>query len=206
MTIVELTPEILRQHATVLTRRDAHLAAVVERFGHSPHWTREPGFHTLLHIILEQQVSLASAKAAYERLWAYTGELTPERFLQLDEVVLKKIGFSRQKTRYGRILAQALLGGTLNLSALGQKDDDMVRAELTKLTGIGPWTANVYLLMVLRRPDIWPLGDRALAVAVAEVKQLAAVPNTAELAVIGEQYRPYRSAATHLFWHHYLSR
>lgn len=206
MTITELTPEILKQHAALLTKGDAHLAAVVERFGYSPHWTREPGFHTLLHIILEQQVSLASAKAAYDRLWAYVGDLTPETFLHLDDTTLKEIGFSRQKTRYGRILAQALLDGTLDLPALVHQNDDAVRAELTKLTGIGPWTANVYLLMVLRRPDIWPLGDRALAVAVAEVKQLTAVPTTEELAAIGEQYRPYRSAATHLFWHHYLSR
>lgn len=206
MTITQLTPELLKQHAHILIQNDAHLAAVVERFGHSPHWTREPGFHTLLHIILEQQVSLASAKAAYDRLWAHVGQLTPQTFLPLDDATLKTIGFSRQKTRYGRILAHAILNGDLDLEALTTQDDETVQRELTKLTGIGPWTAKVYLLMVLRRPDIWPVGDRALAVAVAEVKQLGSVPKADELAAIGEQYRPYRSAATHLFWHHYLSR
>ncbi|MCB0035881.1 MAG: hypothetical protein KDE51_17740, partial [Anaerolineales bacterium] len=102
--------------------------------------------------------------------------------------------------------AHAILNGDLDLEALTTQDDETVQRELTKLTGIGPWTAKVYLLMVLRRPDIWPVGDRALAVAVAEVKQLGTVPKADELTIIGEQYRPYRSAATHLFWHHYLSR
>jgi DNA-3-methyladenine glycosylase II len=168
-------------------------------------WGREPGFPTLVHIILEQQVSLASARAAYDRLLLAASPLTPERFLQLDDARLRAIGFSRQKAAYGRHLARAILDGRLDLVALEAMDDEAARSALTEIKGIGPWTANIYLLMALRRPDIWPSGDLALAVAVQMVKRLDARPTPDEMEAYGEHWRPWRAAAARLLWHYYLS-
>ena len=184
---------------------DPDLVRLVDQLGPPPDWAREPGFPTLIHIILEQQVSLASALAAFQRLSEVAAPLTPASFLALNDETLRQVGFSRQKTRYGRELAQAIKTGTLDLEALSSLDDATVHAQLTQIKGIGSWTANVYLLMVLRRPDVWPVGDLALRVAVGRVKGLANRPTRDEVQAIGEAYRPHRSLATRLFWHHYLS-
>lgn len=188
-----------------LTARDADLAAIVARFGYPPLWAREAGFATLIHIILEQQVSLASAKAAFDRLHAALGRVEPQALLTLDDATLKTIGFSRQKTRYARLLAQALLAGQLDLARLSRLPDDDVRAMLKQLKGIGDWTVDIYLLMALGRPDVWPQGDLALAVALQRVKRLAARPAPNELLELAEAWRPWRAAAARLLWHHYLS-
>jgi DNA-3-methyladenine glycosylase II len=169
-----LTPNLLITAADILAVQDADLAGVIARFGYPPLWPREPGFPTLLKLILEQQVSLASAQAAYDRLLAVVGELTPESLLVLDDETLRGVGFSRQKARYGRLLAEAVQSGSLDMESLPGLDDESVRVELQKITGIGPWTAEVYLLMVLLRPDVWPRGDIALATAAQQVKGLAA--------------------------------
>lgn len=189
-----------------LLEQDPDLAAIFKRYGEPPEWKREPGFATLLHIILEQQVSLASALRAFEKLNALIPELTPTTFLKLDDVALKKAGFSRQKTRYGRALAQSILDGELRLEFLPNLSDDEVRRELTKIVGIGAWTANIYLLMVLRRPDVWARGDLALAVAVQEIKHLPERPSQDELEIIAHSWQPHRSYAARLLWHYYLSR
>ena len=196
----------LLQGTAELARRDPDLAGVVERYGPPPMWGREPGFATLLHIILEQQVSLASARAAFDRLVEASSPLTPERFLTFDDAELKTIGFSRQKTSYGRHLSRLLAEGSLDLEALLRMDDSTVRTELLKIKGIGPWTADIYLLMVLLRPDIWPHGDRALAVSVQQVKGLVVCPTYAELNEMSNAWRPWRAVAARLFWHDYLSR
>jgi DNA-3-methyladenine glycosylase II len=200
-----LDEESLAAGARLLAARDADLSRVLERLGPPPLWAREPGFATLVYIILEQQVSLASARAAFTRLKELLGEISPAAFLSLDDAALRTAGFSRQKTRYGRILAQAVEDGSLNLGALESLPDEAVRVELTKLKGIGRWTADIYLMEALLRPDIWPTGDLALAVAVRRVKGLQAVPSPAELEALGEAYHPWRSVAARLFWHHYLS-
>ena len=132
-----------------LAARDADLAAIVARFGPPPLWDRRPGFGTLLHIVLEQQVSLASAQAAYDRLRLAADPLTPARFLELSDADLLAIGFSRQKARYGRALAAAVGSGALDLDGLAGLDDDAVHAALQAIPGIGPWTSTIYLLMVL---------------------------------------------------------
>jgi DNA-3-methyladenine glycosylase II len=168
-------------------------------------WTREPGFPTLIHIILEQQVSLASAKAAYDRLLEAVSPLTPAGFLELDDATLKTIGFSRQKTAYGRNLARIIVDGRLNLAMLCTMDDTAVRAKLIEIKGIGPWTANIYLLMALRRPDIWPCEDLALAVAAQDVKRLESRPTPDELDVLSTNWKPWRAVAARLLWHYYLS-
>jgi len=168
-------------------------------------WERESGFSTLLHIILEQQVSLASARAAHNKLLELVSPLTPESFLQLDDTTLKTVGFSRQKTAYGRNLAQSIVDGILNLNALTAMDDASVRSELIKIKGIGRWTADIYLLMVLRRPDVWPTGDLALAVAAQRVKNLAVRPTDEQLVEMSVRWRPWRAVAARILWHYYLS-
>jgi DNA-3-methyladenine glycosylase II len=188
-----------------LAARDPALASIAERFGTPPLWAREPGFPTLVHLILEQQVSLASAKAAFDRLNARTGDLTPSAFLVLDDAELLAIGFSRQKARYARALATAVEAGDLDLETLPRADDDEVDRRLTALPGIGPWTATIYRLMVLCRPDAWPIHDIALAQALAEVRGLPARPSPEELDAAAEAWRPLRAVAARLLWHHYLS-
>jgi len=188
-----------------LSRRDRDLGRVLETLGPPPMWARKPGFPTLVHIILEQQVSLASARAAFNRLAEAASPLTPERFLQLRAPTLKKIGFSRQKTAYARHLAESIVEGRLLLKQLATLNDDAARTALVELKGIGPWTADIYLMMALRRPDVWPSGDLALASAVQEVKRLRARPSVADLDQIGMGWKPWRAVAARVLWHHYLS-
>ena len=201
-----LTDERLATAVGHLAERDPDLAGIVARHGPPPLWDRAPGFPTLLHIILEQQVSLASAEAAFDRLVAAADPLTPSRFLELTDAELLAIGFSRQKARYGRALAEAIASGDLDLETLEALDDDAVHEALQSIPGIGPWTSTVYLLMVLLRPDLWPVGDIALAESVGEVKGLGRRPGPAEMADLGEAWRPWRSVAARLFWHDYLAR
>ena len=200
-----LTQRSLLRATRELAAGDPDLAAVVDRYGPPPLWAREPGFHTLIHIVLEQQVSLASAKAAYDRLVAATGRLVPERFLALSDAELKAVGFSRQKAAYGRGLAQAILDGGIDLARLETLDDDQVKVQLTAIKGIGPWTADIYLLMVLRRPDTWPSGDLALASAVQRVKRMRAQPTPQKLERVGRAWQPWRAVAARILWHYYLS-
>ena len=201
-----LNEQSLAQAVDHLASIDADLKAIRDTHGYPPLWARAEGFPTLIHIILEQQVSLASAQAAFDKLQAHLGHITPKSFLTLDDATLKMLGFSRQKTRYGRLLAESLCQGLLNLDDLARADDRSVHNQLVSLKGIGPWTAGIYLLMALRRPDIWPVGDLALVIAVKEVKNLAQRPDREQMEQIGEAWRPYRAVAARLLWHHYLKK
>jgi DNA-3-methyladenine glycosylase II len=200
-----LTDADLLEAVAELGVRDDALRAVTARFGPPPMWDRKPGFATLVHLILEQQVSIASARAAFERLADAIGVVTPDAFLALDAAALLAIGFSRQKARYARALAEAVREGRLDLDGLDALDDADVDAALTALPGIGPWTATLYRLEILLRPDAWPIHDIALAQAYAEVKGLAARPSPAELDRLAEGWVPYRAVAARILWHHYLS-
>jgi DNA-3-methyladenine glycosylase II len=204
--IASLDQAALEAAVAELAARDPDLAGIVARIGPPPLWDRPPGFGTLVHIVLEQQVSLASARAAFDRLVLATDPLTPERFLRLTDMELLAVGFSRQKARYGRAIATALLDGTLDLDRLAALDDEAAQQALETIPGIGRWSSTIYLLMVLGRPDVWPVGDMALATAVAEAKGLPARPAAADLALMGEVWRPWRSVAARLFWHDYLAR
>jgi len=188
-----------------LKDRDPDLAKIVKKLGPPPMWFREEGFLSLIHIILEQQVSLSSAKAAYDRLIAAAASLTPERFLQFNDTELKTFGFSRQKTAYCRNLAHAILQDGLDLTALRTMDDATARSELTKIKGIGIWTADIYLLTALRRPDVWPRGDLALAVAIQRTKGLQNRPSLEEMNAFSVDWMPWRAVAARLLWHYYLS-
>jgi DNA-3-methyladenine glycosylase II len=189
-----------------LVGRDAELAGIAARYGPPPLWEREPGFPTLIHIILEQQVSLASARAAYNRLAQAIQPFTPQNFLGLSDERLKQIGFSRQKTKYGRELSNAILDGSLDLPGLEYLDDEEVKEQLTRVKGIGSWTANIYLLMALGRPDIWPGGDLALLIAMQRAKGLTQRPTSEEALEISAAWQPWRAVAARLLWHFYLSQ
>lgn len=191
--------------AAELCTTDPDLAAIVERHGLPEFWAREPGLPTLVLLILEQQVSLASARAAYDRLVTRLEELTTEGILRSTDAELRTDGFSRQKTRYVRALATAIEDGSLDLELVGALDDDGVRSALVALPGIGPWTAEVYLLSALRRPDTWPVGDIALQEAARRARRLETRPSPEELGAIGEAWRPHRASAARLLWHLYLS-
>jgi len=195
----------LRRAVRALVRRHGDLAGIHERHGCPPLWQRPAGFPTLLHIILEQQVSIASARAAFDRLLVTAKPLTPRKFLALDDAQLRAVGFSRQKADYARGLAEAVIRRRLRLRRLVELDDERVRDELTSIRGIGRWSADIYLLMALGRPDVWPQGDLALAQAMREVLGLDRRPTHEEQLEISSRWQPWRAVAARLLWHHYLS-
>ncbi len=205
MVNILLDSRTLMEGVRVLIDTDPDLARIVRTYGQPPLWAREPGFPTLIHIILEQQVSLASARATFDRLSAVLDPFTPEKFLTLSDAQLKQIGFSRQKKRYGRILANMILSGCLDLFGLDKLEEQAAKEQLLQVKGIGPWTADIYLLTALRRPDIWPRGDLALAAALQRVKSLPNRPDSEEQEQISAAWRPWRSVAARLLWHYYLS-
>lgn len=198
--------QLFERTVSELTATDPQLAELVRVHGTPTLWLRPAGFPSLVLFILEQQVSLASAAAAYRKVVERLGAMTPAALLATAPELLREDGVSRQKDRYLRALATAVEGGALDLDALVAVDDDAVRAALTALPGIGRWTADVYLLACLGRPDLWPVGDRALQVAAAEALGVDTVPDQAGLEAIGERWRPHRSTAARLLWHGYLVR
>jgi DNA-3-methyladenine glycosylase II len=204
--LVRLTEKFFAEAVRELAQRDADLACVLKKYGSPPLWVREPGFPTLVYIILEQQVSLASARALYQRLQDAVRPFTPARFLKLTEVEMRQLGFSRQKARYTRLLAEAIKRRQFSLKALHDLQEDHAREKLIALKGIGRWTADIYLLSALRHPDIWPVGDLALATAVQEVKRLRQRPSPERLEKMSVPWRPWRAVAARLFWHAYLCK
>lgn len=201
-----LTEASLRRAVSQLETLDPDFAPIAGEFGTPPLFESEPGFATLVRIMLGQQVSLASALAIYERLLAAASPLTPATLLALDDDALRRAGFSRQKIDYVRNLARFVEAGELDLDALALETDDEVRAKLLSLKGIGPWTAEMYLLRALRRSDAFPAGDLALQIAAQEIKHLRVRPSARELEELAERWRPLRSVAARLLWQHYLHR
>lgn len=201
-----LTEISLGRAAKTLARRDNDLASILKSFGPPPLWARPPGFSTLVKIILEQQVSLASAASLFARLKKNTAPFRPARMIELGEAHLKSQGLTRQKTAYCLNLAEALNNRRLRLSQLTVMSDADVKTSLMEIKGLGSWSADVYLLMVLRRPDIFPATDLALVTAVTELKQLPARPNTDQFLKMAEAWRPYRSVAARMLWQYYLAK
>jgi DNA-3-methyladenine glycosylase II len=195
--------ERLRPALEALAAADADFAAAYARCGLPPVRRSEPGFAGLIRMIAGQQVSVASARAIIARLEARVAPLTAEGFLALDEAALRGVGLSRPKMTYGRLLAEAVAGGSLDIDGLAGLDDDAALAALTALKGIGRWTAEIYLLFALERPDVWPAGDLALCVAAQHLKRLDARPDEAAMRALGEAWRPHRSAAARFLWHLY---
>jgi DNA-3-methyladenine glycosylase II len=188
-----------------LAAADPVLGRVYKLYGPPPLWDRDPGFGTLLNIILEQQVSLASAKACFDKLTAHLGDVTPAALLTLNDADLKTIGFSRQKTAYARHLSEAIIEKHIDLDGLYLLSDADVKAELIKLKGVGEWTSDIYLLMALLRPDVMPRGDIALHEAYRKLTGGDKRPGSDEFIVMAEKWKPYRSVAARLLWHFYLS-
>lgn len=188
-----------------LAAADPNLAAIINAHGYPPFWSRPNSFETLVHIILEQQVSLASALSALNKLKERVQELTPARLLLLTDEEMRACYVSRQKNGYIKYLAEALLSGQLNLTELEDMPDDDVRAKLVALKGIGNWTADVYLMFVLQHSDIFPVGDLAAVNAMKRVKNLPANTTKEQMVEMATQWQPYRTIATMLLWHFYLS-
>ncbi|HYH86245.1 MAG TPA: hypothetical protein VEX60_12390 [Pyrinomonadaceae bacterium] len=201
-----LTEASLKRAVSQLASLDRDFAPVAEAFGTPALFEREPGFATLVNIMLGQQVSLASARAIFDRLLAAASPLTSASLLALDDATLRGVGFSRQKVEYVRSLARSIESGEFNLGALALETDDEVRAKLLSLRGVGPWTAEMYLLRALRRSDAFPAGDLALQIAAQEIKRLPARPSARELEELAESWRPLRSVAARMLWQHYLHR
>jgi DNA-3-methyladenine glycosylase II len=193
-----------------LSANDPDLAAIVARHGAPPLWGREPGFETLVQIILEQQVSLGSALAAVGRLRSALGindfnPLTPHAVLELGDEAMRTAGITRQKAGYLVGLASDLTSGRLDLAAVAAAPDEDARTVLMTVAGIGRWTADIYLLIALGRPDIWPDGDLALAAATRRAKGLAALPTRDEQRAIAAAWQPWRAVAARILWHAYLA-
>jgi DNA-3-methyladenine glycosylase II len=202
-----LDEDALLEGVRVLSGRDPDLAGIVARHRPPPLWARPPGFATLVQVILEQQVSLKSAEAAARRLRDVTGSVKPEAILAAGEERLRAAGLTRQKSRYLTLLAADVVERRLDLAALEDPacDDASIRATLSGVVGVGRWTADIYLLMALRRPDVWPLGDIALAAALRRAKDLPATPRSEEQLAIVEPWRPWRAVAARILWHAYLA-
>lgn len=188
-----------------LAQKDAQLAGVLETYGHPPMWTRSNSFESLVHIILEQQVSLASALAALRKLQEATGQISPEAVLKLSDETLRACYVSRQKAGYIRGLAEAIVSGLIDLAAMRQLPDMMVREKFTALKGIGNWTVDVYLMFVLQRADIFPAGDLAAVNALKRLKALDKDTPKEALIAVAATWAPHRTIATMILWHHYLS-
>ena len=203
--MVSLSRELLLSGVSDLVARDTDLAAVIDRHGPPPLWGRSPGFATLVRIILEQQVSLASARAVYGRLHHTVGRVTPHAIAHATDARLRRAGLTRQKAAYCRSLALAIVERRLDLASLAQQDDAVVETTLQGHRGIGPWTTDIYLLMALRRPDVWPRGDLALAKAAQRVKRLRSLPDSRRLAAMAQAWAPWRAVAARILWHEYLS-
>ncbi len=188
-----------------LANRDADLSRILDTHGLPPMWTRPATFSTLVHIILEQQVSLASAKAAFDKLGEKIGTITPEKVVDLTAEELRECYFSRQKTTYVHDLAAKILRGSLDLTSLQVLDNESVITQLSQVKGIGVWTSEVYLMMALQRADLFPLGDLALVKSLKKNKNLPTTATREDLSRIGEAWRPFRSVATFILWHDYLN-
>ena len=189
-----------------LIQKDADLKIIIDQYGYPPMWKRVASFETLIHIILEQQVSLASALSALKKLQEKIGEVTPQNLLALSNEELKFCFFSRQKIVYAQHLANVLLDDPLFLESLSEMDNDKVRTELIKIKGIGNWSADVYLMMVLQRADLFPLGDIALIKSIRETKNLSKEISKQSIAEIADQWKPYQTIAAFILWHGYLCR
>ena len=189
----------------LLADEEPALSRIVAEWGMPPFWQRDPGFPTLVLLILEQQVSLESGAAMFRRLLELVDVVTTEMVLDAGETGLRSIGVTRQKAGYLLGLAAAVSGGELDLEALPRAAESDARARLVALKGIGPWTADAYLLSALRLPDVFPVGDRALQVGTMEALGLDAVPGLDELEILSAPWRPVRAAAARLIWHRYLA-
>ena len=202
---ITLNDERLAQAATEVAKLDKDMARILREHGTPPLWGRESGFATLVRIILEQQVSLASADAMYRRLTSAIQPVTPQSIIEAGALHLRSFGVTRQKAAYFINVAEAIQSGELDLESLAEESAELAIEKLVAVKGVGPWTAKIYLLMVLRRPDVWPVGDVALATAVKNLRGWQIRPTQPELSEIAKAWRPHRATAARMLWHYYLN-
>ncbi len=195
--------DLLQRALKHLGNADRDFARAIDEVGPPPPRSRPAGFLGLLHVIVAQQVSTHAAKAISARLDAALEAKTPEAFLKLTDADLRAIGFSRQKVIYGRDLSAAFLDGRLSMPRLRRQSDEDVIAAITGVKGLGVWSAEVFLLFSLRRPDVLPAHDLGLIIAAERMKRLKKRPSPKELREIAEPWRPYRSYASRMLWHYY---
>ena len=199
-----ISEQTLRFGAEQLAERDPDLENILTRLGYPPMWNRDPGFASLVHIILEQQVSIKAAATMFMRLSLQLGEVSPTSIMDIGEEGLRNFGLTRQKSRYCIGLARHVSSGQLQLDQLDAFDDEKGRSDLLAVPGLGPWTVDIYYMMALRRPDVWPRGDLALASVIRDIKQLEAIPTQREQHAIATQWAPWRAVAARMLWMHYL--
>jgi len=194
------------QFCDVLAKKDRDLRTIIKQYGYPPMWTRPATFQTLILFILEQQVSLASAYAAFKKLKEKVGYVTPAKILALTDAELRSCYFSRQKIIYARELAKAVQIKQIRLNKIAISHEDEIRHELKKIKGIGDWTVDVYLMHSLQRTDLFPLGDIALVNSLKEIKQLHPHTTKEKMLKIAEPWRPYRTVASMILWHAYIQK
>ena len=186
-----------------LIRLDKIFSTIYKRYGPPPDWSREPGFGSLSKIILEQQVSLASANAHFLKLNTYLGEFSPSNILKLTDDEMRSCQISRQKAKYLRALSTAITTGEIDLLKLSGLSETEIRKQLTSIKGIGHWTTDIYLMFCLQARDIFPIGDIAV---VNTVKELSNAKTANEILLLAEQWKPLRSLAVYFLWHYYLKK
>ena len=189
-----------------LSKLDPHLKLIIKQHGYPPMWTRKQGFETLILTILEQQISLAAAFAAFKKLNTKIGTVTPAKILAMSNEELRECYFTRQKQVYAKELAQAFANKTLPWKQFPDMPDEEVRTQLISIKGIGNWTADVYLMHALQRTDLFPLGDIALVNSLKETKQLHPHISKEEMLEIAEPWRPHRTIAAMILWHAYIKK
>lgn len=195
---------IVNQHdIDELIRQDGLFASIYEEFGAPPDWSRPVGFESLVKIILEQQVSLASALAHFNKLNAYLPEFTPAEILKLTDEEMRACQVSRQKTVYLRALSLAIINDEIDLPKLAGLTEADIRVQLTAIKGIGNWTTDIYLMFCLQAKDIFPIGDIAV---VNTARKLTGLADAEAIVKLAETWKPRRSLATYFFWHYYLSK
>ncbi len=191
------------KHIKQLTKAHTIFALINEKYGPPPNWTRPQGFISLSKIILEQQVSLASANAHFLKLHNYLVEYTPSSIIKLTDEEMRSCQISRQKTKYLRALSTAIISGGVDLEELPKLKETEIRKQLTSIKGIGDWTTDIYLMLCLQSKDIFPIGDIAV---INTVKELSDAKTKEEIILLAEKWKPYRSLAVYFLWHYYLNK
>ena len=198
-----MTPEFIRNALDEVAARDNDLRAALDAFGYPAPRNREPGFGTLINIIIGQQVSTNAAAAIRNRLEMAIDPLTPKTFLAAGHEILRNVGCSNRKIEYGRGIAEALLEGTLDTVHLTELSDEDVAKTITSFRGLGPWSADIYMLFALGRADAWPLDDLAIQVSVQRLKNMRNRPNQKRMEAVARRWRPYRGVVALFLWHYY---
>ncbi|MFA8341904.1 MAG: DNA-3-methyladenine glycosylase [Rhodothermaceae bacterium] len=186
-----------------LIKTDPLLAKLIKEFGNPKLWTRPEGFETLINIIVEQMLSVKAAASIFERFKKTLKKVTPQNILKADDEKLREVGLSYSKIKYCKNISQAVVSGELDLEALKKMDNKKATKTLTSIKGVGDWTANIYLMACMKRADIWPYGDNALALAVQKFHKIKEYPTKKELVEIGNRYAPWRSMAAFIYWNTY---